>query len=1427
MKKLISVITALALLISLASVAFAVESNGVETAVSDAQAQDVSGQYYDALFGDGSAYQVIAVAPTEENDAFLVSYIAQTDTDLCLSAVSDLDGQVFWQTAVAVSAGEGTVKVDADIDTFPAFYQVNAMISGGQTFTCYDHSLVYQDFMATDKDAEAFANHVVLDYGMGYDGVENFAVVSEDVQVVYVDSMSDVTTSGDSNDQAALFTLLDEVDGTETYLFNGEDVGHLDSGDKLLILPRDDVNQAKAVFVDTVEQSADLFSADSAAAPVTVTVAEEGPTLEEVFDFVRIHVQVEADTDDLDTSTADSDIILEENEENQETAELLGSIGGSKSASKSFTLRKTISGINVRDTFTLKATVSLNINYSWLTLKGVTAAVTLSATNAFTISSSYSRSYSAEWHVGTIPVGTVAGVTFSIPVYITFSASFNASFNYTATQSATAKISATYSNGSVSCTTSKSASSGKSLKTSAGASASLGVKAGVQASLSIVRLSATITGEVGIQATVKYANKKLSGDLSLYLRPGFTLKWFDKKLVNKTWSKSTVRLASLALSKASYFSMSEISAMTAEEISAEIEQYKAEGLGVTLESTEDLQLLSDYVAAGKPTKGIDFVVNTSSAELDLSGRAWIPIGSSAHPFEGTFDGRGVALSNMTITTSGNYVGLFGLARSAVIHDVTLKDAAVSGGGTVGSVVGQAEEGSKLYDLCVSGAVQGTGAAVGGLVGTLDQSSLLNSCSQTVVSGNGEVGGLVGAMIYSESQGQLANCYFAGTLTSNDTVGGVCGTVELAAGADTVDETTEDGDVDMDGIEPYTDIGVAFCYYYLTTSAEIDSVGGQVPQTAAVLAWALTQDQAAGVVGTPIAQEGCAAAETLVAALNQWYALYGTYQNNESASAEVPEGSSSDYYNHWYQDVGEDDYPHFQSSAKSYPLTVIFVYEDGTPVEGKEPVTLYYKLGEQFDVDPYYLEGYHTNVDDTNGYQGYMNPDPTSQSYDWADGELESFTGLEFRIVYMADTSYAGEGANLSTATPAASGSVYKMTTAADFQALSAYVSAGGNTKDVTFDQTTDVALSEALTPIGTAEHPFEGTYQGNYMTVSGLVQPLFGATSGAEIKELKLSSAVTAVTGDVGALAGSVEGSRITACEAMVATDVTATLVGGLVGSAENSVIDLCTVSGSIRSSATVGGMVGSISGGTITNCAVTATAQGVGCGGISGAAENVTVTNSFATGAVTGTGVSGGLAGTMVGGAVKNCYTAGTVIGAEGSGAVFGSATNQTKVENLYYLNDSADVAVGSGELTNISSFSSDTTMDLCDALNAWVAAKTSAAYHSWAMPADSEDAPAAQLADSTLVLPGLGGEYSSWLMDVRLTDGVVTYCFDKALIGDGLIYLAIYADNGQMLGVCQLSDSGNGSVPVGGNAAYAKCFVLDDAFVPSGQATPLALSD
>lgn len=138
-----------------------------------------------------------------------------------------------------------------------------------------------------------------------------------------------------------------------------------------------------------------------------------------------------------------------------------------------------------------------------------------------------------------------------------------------------------------------------------------------------------------------------------------------------------------------------------------------------------------------------------------------------------------------------------------------------------------------------------------------------------------------------------------------------------------------------------------------------------------------------------------------------------------------------------------------------------------------------------------------------------------------------------------------------------SSTTISITTAGQLAKLAAVVNEGADLFTVTINLTADINLSAHYwVPIGTAEHPFNGTFSGGSHTVSGLNindgtldnAGLFGYASGATISNLTVSAGSIAADENVGILAGSLISSGITNCSVSATSISGSRNVSALVG---------------------------------------------------------------------------------------------------------------------------------------------------------------------------------------------------------------------------------------------------------------------------------------
>jgi hypothetical protein len=142
-----------------------------------------------------------------------------------------------------------------------------------------------------------------------------------------------------------------------------------------------------------------------------------------------------------------------------------------------------------------------------------------------------------------------------------------------------------------------------------------------------------------------------------------------------------------------------------------------------------------------------------------------PIG----PFGGSFDGQENTIRDIIIDRPADSgVGLLGFSEGT-LEQVTLANATITGGVSVGRLVGENRNNGTVSNSSASGAVTAIKNQAGGLVGS-NNGAVGNSSASGAVTGSDDVGGLVGFNF-----GTVSNSSAGGTVTGSDfNVGGLIG-----------------------------------------------------------------------------------------------------------------------------------------------------------------------------------------------------------------------------------------------------------------------------------------------------------------------------------------------------------------------------------------------------------------------------------------------------------------------------------------------------------------------------------------------------------------------------------------------------------------------------------------------------------------------------
>ena len=155
----------------------------------------------------------------------------------------------------------------------------------------------------------------------------------------------------------------------------------------------------------------------------------------------------------------------------------------------------------------------------------------------------------------------------------------------------------------------------------------------------------------------------------------------------------------------------------------------------------------------------DLSINcTLTADIDLTGKEWTPIGSYINytytGYTGTFDGQGHTIFGLTINQVRDAVGLIGcIDKGGIVKNVKLKDVNITGDGYfVGGVAGTNY--GTIENCSVDGTLTNNRHYLGGVVGDNYGSIIGCSSSGTITGTSPDVGGIGGQSV----GGTIMACY---------------------------------------------------------------------------------------------------------------------------------------------------------------------------------------------------------------------------------------------------------------------------------------------------------------------------------------------------------------------------------------------------------------------------------------------------------------------------------------------------------------------------------------------------------------------------------------------------------------------------------------------------------------------------------------------
>ncbi|MEN7538773.1 filamentous hemagglutinin N-terminal domain-containing protein, partial [Aurantiacibacter flavus] len=235
-------------------------------------------------------------------------------------------------------------------------------------------------------------------------------------------------------------------------------------------------------------------------------------------------------------------------------------------------------------------------------------------------------------------------------------------------------------------------------------------------------------------------------------------------------------------------------------------------------------------------------------------------------------------------------------------------------------------------------------------------------------------------------------------------------------------------------------------------------------------------------------------------------------------------------------------------------------------------------------------------------------------------------------------------------------------------------------------------------PVGTDSNPFTGTFLGGGHRISELAieRPslngvgLFGYVSGGLVSNVGVVGGSVSGSGQVGSLIGfltDADGLPVVSQSYATGTVNGVGGVGGLIGRVDdNGTVSKSFATGTVSGDSSAGGLAGSIGQDSLVmDSFATGRVKVIGssAGGLIGSVSLGTVSNAFATGAVSSNTRAGGLIGGFGGGTVNDSYATGAVSSLSDVGGLIGLLGAGTSVNNSYWDSETTGQTTSAGGST------------------------------------------------------------------------------------------------------------------------------------------------
>lgn len=184
---------------------------------------------------------------------------------------------------------------------------------------------------------------------------------------------------------------------------------------------------------------------------------------------------------------------------------------------------------------------------------------------------------------------------------------------------------------------------------------------------------------------------------------------------------------------------------------------------VHISTTADLMAMSSNPSGG-------YILDN---DIDMQGQNW-----TSFDFNGTLDGAGYSILNLSIQHDGDRGGLFNNITGATISNLGLEDIIVNTPNAWAAAFAGNGSNSTITKCFVTGTITSNGFA-GSFIGHVDNSTVSKCYSTATVTGRDHVGGIVAHI--NGNGATIENCYFNGDVYSTGwQVGGIAGWAEGSA-----------------------------------------------------------------------------------------------------------------------------------------------------------------------------------------------------------------------------------------------------------------------------------------------------------------------------------------------------------------------------------------------------------------------------------------------------------------------------------------------------------------------------------------------------------------------------------------------------------------------------------------------------------------------